>query len=150
MDRTSIELDQSRYCTAIVKKYLDVAGAPKVDRAHSTPLPLDFILTSNDCSTDEAAAKALEREYNIDFASCVGSLIYLGMTRCDVVHTVNKLAKFTRQPGRNHFEALLHVLWYWELDFIVTFPEHPDFTATKSGDQAKTPVLRIFGFILER
>jgi hypothetical protein len=75
-----IELDQSRYCTAIVKKYLDVAGAPKVDRAHSTPLPLEFIPTSDDCSADEAASKILENEYNIDFASCVGSLIYLGMT----------------------------------------------------------------------
>ncbi|MFN9980618.1 MAG: hypothetical protein ACK53Y_11910, partial [bacterium] len=97
---------------AIVKKYLDVAGAPKVDRVHSTPLPLEFIPTSDDCSTDETAAKILESEYNLDFASCIGSLIYLGMTRCDIVHAVNKLAKYTRAPRRNHFEALLHVLRY--------------------------------------
>jgi len=106
-----IELDQSRYCAAIVKKYLDVAGAPKVDRVHSTPLPLEFIPTSDDCSTDETAAKILESEYNLD-SSCIGSLIYLRMTRCDIVHAVNKLAKYTRMPGRNHFEALLHVLRY--------------------------------------
>jgi hypothetical protein len=107
-----IELDQSRYCMALVKKYLDVAGAPKVDRLHATPLALDFVPTSDDCSADEEIAKRLEQEYNIDFASCIGSLIYLGMTRCDIVHAVNKLAKYTRQPGRNHFEALLHVLRY--------------------------------------
>jgi hypothetical protein len=107
-----IELDQSRYCAAIVKKYLDVAGAPKVNRVHSTPLPLEFIPTSDDCSKDETAAKILEGEYNLDFASCIGSLIYLGMTRCDIVHAVNKLAKYTRIPGKNHFEALLHVLRY--------------------------------------
>jgi hypothetical protein len=107
-----IELDQSRYCAAIVKKYLDVAGAPKVDRVHSTPLPLEFIPTSDDCSKDETAANILESEYNLDFASCIGSLIYLGMTRCDIVHAVNKLAKYTRTPGKNHFEALLHVLRY--------------------------------------
>jgi len=107
-----IELDQSRYCTAIIKKDLDVAGAPKVERVHSTPLPLEFVPTSDDCSVDEAAAKTLESKYKIDFASCIGSLIYLGMTRCDIVHAVNKLAKYTRLPGRNHFEALLHVLWH--------------------------------------
>jgi hypothetical protein len=105
-------LDQSRYCAAIVKKYLDVAGAPKVDSIHNTPLPLDFMPTSDDCSPNEEAAKLLEQEYNVDFASCVGSLIYLGMTRCDIVYAVNKLAKFTRLPGRVHFDVLLHLLRY--------------------------------------
>jgi hypothetical protein len=107
-----IELDQSRYCAAIVKKYLDAAGAPKVARLHNTPLPLDFIPTSDDCSTNEEAAKSLEQEYNVDIASCVGSLIYLGMTRCDIVYSVNKLAKFTRLPGGVHFDVLLHLLRY--------------------------------------
>jgi transposase InsO family protein len=107
-----IELDQSRYCAAIVKKYLDAAGAPKVDRVHNTPLPLDFVPTSDDCSASEEAVKLLEQEYNIDFASCVGSLIYLGMTRCDIVYATNKLAKFTRLPGRVHFDVLLHLLRY--------------------------------------
>jgi hypothetical protein len=107
-----IELDQSRYCAAIVKKYLDVAGAPKVDRIHTTPLPLDFVPTSDNCSKNEEDAKLLELKYNVDFASCVGSLIYLRMTRCDIVYAVNKLAKFTRLPGRVHFDVLLHLLRY--------------------------------------
>jgi hypothetical protein len=50
--------------------------------------------------------------YNIDYASGIGSLIHLGMTRCDIVYAVNKLAKFGRKPGRNHFEAILHILRY--------------------------------------
>jgi len=107
-----IELDQSRYCASIVKKYLDAAGAPKEDRIHSTPLPLDFVATSDDYSANEEVARLLEKEYNVDFASCVGSLIYLGMTRCDIVYAVNKLAKFTRLPGRVHFDVLLHLLRY--------------------------------------
>jgi len=107
-----IALDQSRYCLSIVKKYLDTAGNAKNERQHVTPLALDFIPTTDDCSQDEVVAGQLEKEYNIDFASCIGSLIYLSMTRCDIVYTVNKLAKFTRQPGRNHFEALLHLLRY--------------------------------------
>jgi hypothetical protein len=107
-----IELDQSRYCLSIVKKYLDTAGTARNKRQHVTPIALDFIPTADDCSQDEIVAGQLEKEYNIDFTSCIGSLIYLGMTRCDKVYSVNKLAKFTRQPGRNHFEALLHLLRY--------------------------------------
>ncbi len=107
-----IELDQHRYCRSIVKKYLDSAGCPKNNRKYNTPLSLEFIPTSDDCSENEAKAQELATEYNIDFASCVGSLIYLGMTRTDISYAVNKLAKYTRKPGRNHFEALLHLLRY--------------------------------------
>jgi hypothetical protein len=99
-----------------------------VDRLHATPLALDFVLTSDDCSADEETAKRLEKEYNIDFASCVGSLIYLGMTRCDIVHAVNKLAKYTRQPGQNHFEALLHVLRYLRDNSLMGIRFYSDLT----------------------
>jgi hypothetical protein len=108
----NIELDQSRYCLSIVKKYLETAGAPKNNRQHKTPLALDFVPTLDVCSPNDSVARKLEKEYNINFASCIGSFIYLGMTRCDIVYAVNKLAKFTRQPRRNHFEALLHLLRY--------------------------------------
>jgi hypothetical protein len=107
-----IELDQSRYCKSIVRKYLETAGCAKNLRQHDTPLPSGFIPTADDCSAKEEDAKELELQYNIDFASCVGSLIYLGMTRTDILYAVNKLAKYTRRPGRNHFEAILHLLRY--------------------------------------
>jgi hypothetical protein len=42
----------------------------------------------------------------------VGSLIYLGMTRVDIMYAINKLAKFTHKPGKMHFDALIHLLWY--------------------------------------
>lgn len=107
-----IEIDQSRYCMAIIKKYLETAGAKKVPNQHSTPLALDFVPTSEDCSVDENASKLLEQEYNFEYASCIGSLIYLAMTRCDITFAVNKLAKFSERPGKKHFEAILHVLRY--------------------------------------
>ncbi len=107
-----IELDQSHYCLAIVKRYLDTPETKKVLTAHTTPLPSDFIPSTADCSQDEAKAKQLALEYNIDYASCIGSLIYLGMTRVDIVFAVNKLAKFTHRPGKAHFKAVLHLLRY--------------------------------------
>jgi hypothetical protein len=54
----------------------------------------------------------LQSEYNIDFASCVGSLIYLGMTCVDISYAVNKMVKYTRRLGRKHFEVLIHLLRY--------------------------------------
>ncbi len=107
-----IELDQSRYCLSVVKKYLETAGCAKNNRPHPTPLPLDFIPTSDDCSVDEITAELLKTEYNIDFASCVGSLIYLEMTHVDISYAVIKMAKYTRKPGRKHFDTIIHLLRY--------------------------------------
>ena len=39
-------------------------------------------------------------------------LLYLTATRTGIIHVVNKLAKFTRKPGKIHFKALVHVLRY--------------------------------------
>lgn len=107
-----ITVDQSRYCVSLVKRYLDKAGCKVVSRLHATPLPLDFTPTVDELSADEATANKLMEEYNLDFASCVGALIYLALTRTDIIFAVNKLAKFTRRPGENHIKALLHLLRY--------------------------------------
>jgi hypothetical protein len=107
-----IELDQSKYCKAIVKKYLDTAGCTKVSKHHDAPLPSGFIATIDDCSGSEVESQKLSDGFNIDFASCIGSLIYLSMTRTDIIYAVNKLAKFTRKPGKLHFEAIIHLLRY--------------------------------------
>jgi hypothetical protein len=107
-----IKLDQSQYCKAIVKRYLDTAGCAKVVRYHDAPLPSGFIPTSDDCAATDAECADLSTAFNIDFASCIGSLIYLSMTRTDIIFAVNKLAKYTRKPGKVHFEALIHHLRY--------------------------------------
>jgi len=59
---------------------LDVAGAKKITTLHATPLPSDFIPTADDCSENKEISQRIQTEYNIDFASCIGSLKYLGMT----------------------------------------------------------------------
>jgi len=99
-----IELDQSRYCKSIVKRYLDSAGCAKNLRQHDMPLPSEFTPTNDNCSSSEAEAENLATQYNIDFVSCVGSVIYLGMTRTDILFAVNKLAKYTRKPGKAHLK----------------------------------------------
>jgi len=107
-----ITVDQSRYCTSLVKRYLDKAGCKNVTRVHVTPLPLDFVPTIDDLAKDEAASLVLQEEYNLDYASCIGALIYLALTRTDIIFSVNKLAKFTKRAGENHLKALVHLLRY--------------------------------------
>jgi len=107
-----IILDQTRYCKAIIKKYLDSVGCKNITRKHTIPLPTDFVATSEDCSKSEEVAAELGEEFKLDYASCIGSLIYLSQTRTDIIFAVNKLARYMRKPGKIHFEALIHLLRY--------------------------------------
>ncbi len=107
-----VTLDQAWYCKAIVNRLLEKAGAKKKPRFHSTILPAEFASSLEDCSEDEETAKALQEEYGINFASCVGALLHLSYTRPDISYAVVKFAKYTRCPGVVHKEALLHLLRY--------------------------------------
>ena len=62
-------------------------------------IPMDFEASIQDCSKTSEQAEMLQQEFNIDFASCVGALIYLSYTRPDITFAVNKLVKLTRMPG---------------------------------------------------
>ena len=54
----------------------------------------------------------LTRECNIHYRACIGSLIYLLSIRVDLSFTVHKLAKFSENPGKVHFEGFIHLLRY--------------------------------------
>ncbi len=55
----NITYDQTRYCKAIVSRFLEKAGAKKKPRFHSTILPAEFVPIVEDCSKDEETAKTL-------------------------------------------------------------------------------------------
>ena len=71
-----------------------------------------MIFTKEDVSTSDEQVESLTREYNIHYRACIGSLIYLFSTRVDLSFTVHKLAKFSDNPGKVHFEGLVHLLRY--------------------------------------
>ena len=57
----------------------------------------------------------LTREFNIHYRACIGSLINFLSTRVDLSFAVQKLAKFSENTGRLHFEGLIHLLRYiWD------------------------------------
>ena len=105
-------MDQARYTTSIVAKYLYTATVKVSKRFYKTTLPYDMIFTKEYVSTSDEQVESLTREYNIHYIACIGSLIYLLSTRVDLSFAVHKLAKFSANPGKVHFEGLVHLLRY--------------------------------------
>ena len=82
------------------------------NKFYKTTLPSDMIFTKEDDSTSDEQVESLTREYNIHYRACIGSLIYLLSTRVDLSFAVHKLANFSANPGKVHFEGLVHLLRY--------------------------------------
>ena len=131
----NITLDQSRYSKSIVKRYLMPAGIKKIDRAVNTILPSDFVPTKNDCAETVELSKEMQKEYNIDYPSCIRSLIFLSNTRPDMTFGINKLAKFMVKPGEKHMLALVHLLKYLSY--------HTELGITFYSDIKKSPVYQM-------
>ena len=105
-------MDQDRYATSIVAKYLDTATVKVSTNFNNTTFLADIIFTKEDVSTSDEQVGKLTREYNTHYRSCIGSLIHILFTRVDLSFTVHKLAKFSANPGKAHFEGLIHLLRY--------------------------------------
>ena len=100
----SISVDQARYATSIVAKYLDTATVKVSTKFYKTTFPADMIFKKEDVSTSDEQVEKLTREYNIHYRSCIGSLIYLLSKRVDLSFAVHKLAKFSSNPGKVQFD----------------------------------------------
>ena len=105
-------MDQARYATSIVAKYLGTATVKVSNKFYKTTLPDDLIFTKDDVSTSDEQVDKLTREYNIHYRACIGYLIYLLSTRVDLSFAVHRLAEFSENPDKVHFEGLVHLLRY--------------------------------------
>ena len=108
----SIYVDQARYATSIVAKYLDTTVIKVSKTFYKTTFPADTIFKKEDVSTSDEQVEKLTRKYNIQYRFCIGSLIYLLSTRVDFSFSVHKLAKFSANTGKVNFEGLVNLLRY--------------------------------------
>ena len=108
----SISVDQARYATSIVAKYLDTSTVKSITKFYKTTFPSDMIFTIDDTSTSDEHVERFTRELDIHYRACIGSLIYLLSKIVDLSFAVHKLAKFSANPGKLHFEVLVHLLRY--------------------------------------
>ena len=65
MKYNSISVDQARYDTSIVAKYLDNATFKASETFYRTPLPYDMIFKKYGTSTSDEQVDKLTREFNI-------------------------------------------------------------------------------------
>ena len=107
-----ISVDQARYATSIVTKYLDTANVKVSTKFYKTTLPAGMIFTKEDVSTSDEQVEKLTREYNIHYRACICSFIYVLSTGVDLSFAVHKLSKISANPGNVHFEVLVHILIY--------------------------------------
>ena len=57
----SIYVDQDRYATSVVEKYLDIATVMVSTKFYKTTLPADMIFTKKDVSTNDEQVEKLNR-----------------------------------------------------------------------------------------
>ena len=67
----SISVDQARYATSMVAKYLDIATVKVSNKFYKTTLPADMIFTKEDVSTSDEQVEKLTRESNIHYRACI-------------------------------------------------------------------------------
>ena len=79
---------------------------------YNTTFPSGMIFTKADAYIIDEQIEKLSREFNIHYRACIGSLIYLLSTRVDFICSVHKLAKFSSNYGKVHFEGLVHLFRY--------------------------------------
>ena len=71
-----------------------------------------MILTKDNAYTSGEQVEKLKRVFNIHYRACIGSLIYLFSTVVDLIFAVHKLENISANPGKVHFEVLVHILRY--------------------------------------
>ena len=87
-------MDQARYPTSIVTKYLDTDTVKESKKFNKTTFPSNMIFTKDDTYTSDEHVEKLTGESKIHYRACIGSLINLLSTRVDLSFAVHKLEKF--------------------------------------------------------
>jgi len=106
-----VEVNQEQFVTDLLQK---VGLGGEAVRSKSTPAPAGQVLSKIDCPTEGSPEK---REMGLlpysMYRSVVGSLMYLvGGTRPDCAVAVNHLSRFSSNPGKPHWDAMVWLLRY--------------------------------------
>jgi hypothetical protein len=91
----NITMHHSRYTRSIVTRFLEAAGIKKSNMSHGRILPINYALTSKYLATTPEEFSEMQEAYNLEYASCIGSLVYLSYTRPYIIFEVNKLEKYS-------------------------------------------------------
>lgn len=134
----TLSLSSRQYCLDMLEE-LGMATSGKTN----TPMAPGLVLTADMCpQTDE------EREFmkTVPYQRAVGKLNYLALTtRPDISFAVSRLARFSSNPGPEHWKAVKHLLRYINttIDYKLTYGGSPlstDFVTYSDADFARDPI----------
>ena len=103
ISRTSegLILSQSHYIEKILTKFSNYVSSPT-----KTPYDVNLYLSKN-------IGQCISQS---EYARIIGSLMYItNCTRPDIAYSVNKLSRYTSNPGKDHWKAIARVLGYLNL-----------------------------------
>ncbi|KAH9670424.1 hypothetical protein KPL70_016984 [Citrus sinensis] len=100
-----IWLSQKNYLKKILRRF-----NMQDCKSNSTPLPVNFKLSSSMCPSNEAEWKEMSR---VPYASAVGSLMFAMICiRPDIAQAVGAVSRYMVNPGREHWIAVKRILRY--------------------------------------
>ena len=121
---------------------MDTATVKVSTKFYNNTLSADMIFTKEALSTGNEQVEKLTREFNIHYRACIGSLIYILSTRVDLSFAVHKLAKFSANTGKVHFEGLIHLLRYIRDNKTSGLKYYADMNDAPDSDLLKNPLLK--------
>ncbi|XP_019240472.1 PREDICTED: uncharacterized protein LOC109220458, partial [Nicotiana attenuata] len=102
-----IQLNQRKYCLQLIS-YLGLSGAKSV----STPIDLNQKFTSAEFDKHTGTAGDETLTDVSEYQRLIGRLIYLTVTRADIVFAVQTLSQFMQEPKKSHWDAVMRVVKY--------------------------------------
>lgn len=100
-----IWLSQENYLNKILRRF-NMQDCKPI----STPLPVNFKLSSNMSPSNEAERREMSR---VPYASAVGSLMFAMIcTRPDIAQAVGAVSRYMANPGREHWNTVKRILRY--------------------------------------
>ncbi|KAH9663295.1 hypothetical protein KPL70_019630 [Citrus sinensis] len=100
-----IWLSQKNYLKKILRRF-NMQDCKSI----STPLPVNFKLSSSMCPSNEAERKEMSR---VPYASAVGSLMFAMIcTRPDIAQAVGAVSRYMANPGGEHWITVKRILRY--------------------------------------
>ena len=130
---STITMDQSFYVKNILKTFF-----PQGLNSTETPMASTTILINSDSpSTVEEKEQMLKFPYR----QAVGSLLWLaGGTRPDISYSVSQVARFSANPGINHWKAVVKIFRYLQgsINLAIKFT---------NNSSSNSPLVDIVGYV---
>jgi hypothetical protein len=101
-------IGQERY----IDRCMQSLGITKKARKGGRQLPYGDMLTHEEQVEGEVSGEESAEEFGFRFDRAAGMLVHLLQTRMDCDMSIRQLARFSKSPGRRHYEFMKHFLLY--------------------------------------